>query len=105
MADLSKDFIVNINTNLLPAHAVASLFFPLCALQLLKTKPSTLAQTPHVKHGGGGVMIQAHFAPGGCGHLGVKHELLCRPKYSREKCEAMCPNTYSWATLGHPTGQ
>ena len=34
----------------------------------------------------------------------VDHKLLCIPKYSRVKCEAICPTAKAWMKVGHATG-
>ncbi len=57
---------------------------------------------------GGGLMILGLF----CSHTTwaphshrVEHELLCIPKYSRVKCEAIHPTAKVGPTLGDATGQ
>ncbi len=63
---------------------------------------------PKVKHAGGGVMILGLF----CSHRTwgphshwVDCELLCIPKYSRVKFEAIHLTAKAWPKLGDSTGQ
>ncbi len=63
---------------------------------------------PKVTHAGGGLMIWGLFISHRTwephSHW-VDHEVLCIPKYSRVKCEDMCPTAKVGLKLGHATGQ
>ena len=73
-----------------------------------QTKHSISAQTPHTNCQARWwrLMIWACSAATKPGHLTVTESTInCKPKYSRVKCEAICPTAKAWLKLGHETGQ
>ena len=71
-----------------------------------KPKNSISAQTPHTNcqarwwRADDLGLFCSHRTWTSCSHS-VHHELLCIPKYSRVKCEAICPTAKAWLKLGH----